>query len=125
VVKRTFQAMKPDPAFLERLAFMFDLLPTRKRAAEVAGVSDDMIPAYLSGVTHPRFQAIQRLAAETGVSLDWLATGEGHCFVLDRLVKSSEPQHEQASILELNPADEQFWDKLTARIAQRAEARRG
>jgi hypothetical protein len=36
-----------------------------------------MLAKYLDGSSRPRFDAMARLALAGGVSLDWLATGEG------------------------------------------------
>lgn len=46
-------------------------------AASVADVSVDMLAKYIAGTSRPRFDAMVKLASAAGVSLDWLATGEG------------------------------------------------
>lgn len=63
--------------FGERLRWLLDLYETRVEAGEVAGVTPEHLPAYIAGRAKPRFDAIARLAQAKGVSLDWLATGEG------------------------------------------------
>jgi transcriptional regulator with XRE-family HTH domain len=60
-----------------RMTAVVEALVTRKRAAEVAGVSPDMLAKYLDGSSRPRFDVVARLAAAGRFSLDWLATGEG------------------------------------------------
>ncbi len=52
-----------------------DAIGSRKEAARLAGVSDDMLYRYMREETPPRFEAIVRLAHAAGVSLDWMATG--------------------------------------------------
>ena len=62
---------------LFRMTAVVDRLGSRKYAAEVAGVSPDMLAKYLDGSSRPRFDSMAKLALTGGVSLDWLATGEG------------------------------------------------
>lgn len=61
--------------FEGRLETVIDLFDTRKSAAEVAGKSVDQLQAYLKGRSAVPFEAIARLCADKGVSLDWLAFG--------------------------------------------------
>lgn len=60
-----------------RIAQIADILGTRTNAASVAGISADQLANYIKGQSKPSFPAMQKLCAATGVSLDWLATGEG------------------------------------------------
>lgn len=59
---------------------MFD---SRVEASEVAGVTPEQLGRYLAGArgkggtAKVPFDVLQRLALKKGVSLDWLATGEG------------------------------------------------
>ncbi|WP_063812497.1 XRE family transcriptional regulator [Burkholderia cepacia] len=50
----------------------------RGAAAAVAGVSDDMLRRYIRGDSKPTFEVIAKLARAAGVSLDWVATGDGN-----------------------------------------------
>ena len=67
----------PIDGMQERISSVIEEAGSRTRAAEVSGVSADMLAKYMSGVSRPRFEAIARLCVESGVSLDWVATGEG------------------------------------------------
>lgn len=49
----------------------------RSAAASVAGVSDDMLRRYIRGDSKPTFEVIANLARAAGVSLDWVASGDG------------------------------------------------
>lgn len=71
----------PGKKLGDRIEAVADLLGTRINAAFVAGVSVDMLAKYIAGTSRPRFDAMVRLAAAAGVSLDWLATGEGEMLV--------------------------------------------
>ncbi len=62
-----------------RINAVCDVLGTKKYAASVAGVSEDMMHRYIrkDGGSRPPFIPLALLCKEAGVSLDWLATGEG------------------------------------------------
>jgi transcriptional regulator with XRE-family HTH domain len=64
--------------FGERMRHLLDLYDSRPDAAEVAGVTPEHLASYLSGKTKPPFELVGRLAKDRGVSLEWMATGEGH-----------------------------------------------
>lgn len=49
----------------------------RKPAAEMAGVSVAQWDRYLAGGASPPFLTIVRFALQAGLSVQWLATGEG------------------------------------------------
>jgi phage repressor protein C with HTH and peptisase S24 domain len=50
---------------------------TRADAAEVAAVSKSTLQRWIEGGSDPSFEGLAKLARHTGVSLDWLATGQG------------------------------------------------
>lgn len=50
---------------------------SQMQAAIVAGVSVSTIQRYIRGEVDPSLEGMMRLAHQAGVSLDWLATGEG------------------------------------------------
>lgn len=69
--------------FAARLAFLLGLFDSRSAASEVAGVTAEQLSRYLAGA-HGKggtakvpFDVISRLALKKGISLDWLARGEG------------------------------------------------
>ncbi len=61
----------------ERLAVISARAGSHSSAATLAGVSLSQFKRYLTGRNQPTFEAMVRLAAQSKVSLDWLATGEG------------------------------------------------
>jgi phage repressor protein C with HTH and peptisase S24 domain len=66
-----------DPAaFSARLVEVLDLVGSRKNAAALVGVTYETLAHYVAGTVKPSFRVIARLAGLSGVSLDWLATGE-------------------------------------------------
>jgi phage repressor protein C with HTH and peptisase S24 domain len=73
-----------------RIKRVLELYPDRKSAAGAAGKSDDQFVKYIAGETSPTFEAMARLVREKGVSLDWLATGDGPFHTVQRLVKFTE-----------------------------------
>jgi|GEM_PF-1744656 len=67
-----------SPTDLEtRISTVLNLYPDRTSAAQASGKSTDMLIAYARGTSRAPFDALAGLAAGVGVSLDWLATGEG------------------------------------------------
>jgi len=60
-----------------RISKVLDLYPDRTSAAEAAGKSTDQLIAYAKGTSRPPFETLARLASPHGISLDWLATGQG------------------------------------------------
>lgn len=60
-----------------RLSSVIDAIGSQKAAASIAGVSDEQLGRWKSGKARPSFFGMQALAQAAGVSLDWLATGEG------------------------------------------------
>lgn len=67
----------PAPELGRRIEATCDLLGTRQRAAEIAGISTDQLLNQVREKAKPGFAQLVRLAAAADVSLDWLATGEG------------------------------------------------
>jgi transcriptional regulator with XRE-family HTH domain len=63
---------------------VLDLFENRRTASTVAGISDDMLGAYTRGESKPSFQVLARIARAKGVSLDWLASGEGEMMLSQR-----------------------------------------
>lgn len=63
--------------FVDRLRIVMDRLGTRREAAEIAGVSLDAVIRYLRGENQPGFTVISRLCEAAGISMRWLANGEG------------------------------------------------
>lgn len=53
------------------------MLGGQEAAAAVAEVSTSTFSSWVNGKADPSFEGLWRLAKAAGVSLDWLATGEG------------------------------------------------
>jgi hypothetical protein len=64
-----------------RLDAIISLYPTKKYAADTAGISPDQLTRYVKGQSAPPFEVLARLASRKGVSLDWLATGQGPMYL--------------------------------------------
>ncbi|MDN8035390.1 helix-turn-helix transcriptional regulator [Burkholderia vietnamiensis] len=67
----------PADGIESRIDEMCRQIGGRGAAAAVAGVSDDMLRRYIRGDSKPTFEVMAKLARAAGVSLDWVATGEG------------------------------------------------
>jgi phage repressor protein C with HTH and peptisase S24 domain len=63
--------------FGERMKTLLDLYDSRPDAAEIAGVTPEHLASYIAGRAKPPFELVARLANDKGVSLHWLATGQG------------------------------------------------
>jgi hypothetical protein len=61
----------------ERIRWLLDMFDSRVAAAEIAGVTPEHLASYIGGRAKPPFELMSRLARAKGVSLDWIATGEG------------------------------------------------
>lgn len=64
-------------AFGERIRTLLDMYDSRPDAAAVAGVTPEHLASYISGRAKPPFELVTRLANDKGVSLQWLANGQG------------------------------------------------
>lgn len=68
-------------ALAPRLRQVADLFPSREAAAAAAGVSRPQLNRYLNGTTKIPLIVTMRLADPYGVSIDWIASGQGAMFV--------------------------------------------
>lgn len=71
------QQQSLSPEFVTRLRLVLDRLGTRRRSAEIAGVSLDAIIRYLRGENQPGFYVVSRLCEAANVSMHWLSNGQG------------------------------------------------
>lgn len=72
--------MKPkiqDSAFGQRMQQLKEIAGSAKRLSEMSGLSYTAIRQYLDGVADPSRSSLAALAKCTGISIQWLATGEG------------------------------------------------
>lgn len=78
-----------------RIKAAADAIGSRKEAARLAGVSDDMLYRYMREETPPRFEAVAGLARAAGFSLDWMATGQGTAEAIREAPVDYETEHTQ------------------------------
>lgn len=64
-------------AFVERMRIVVDMFESRAEAARQCGVTDATIKRWITGQADPSRTNLVRLAQAAGVSIAWLATGEG------------------------------------------------
>lgn len=60
-----------------RISAVADLYGDRKSAAAAGGISTDQLARYMRGDNQPPFIVMAKMAAQVGVSLEWIATGQG------------------------------------------------
>lgn len=70
----------PNTGIGTRIEAVADLYPSRKQAAQTAGVALSTLQRWLAEEGMPAFDSLARLAAAKGVSLDWVATGSGSMY---------------------------------------------
>lgn len=75
--------------FPERLKIVASRLGTRQQAADIGGITLDALIRQLRGDNQPGFHTISRLCQAAGVSMHWLATGEGSEELTDLTLPSS------------------------------------
>lgn len=77
--KRAGESAVPgyDEGFKNRINSVLTEIGTLKDAGEIAGVSDEQIANWRDGKSKPSFFGMSALAGAAGVSVQWLATGEG------------------------------------------------
>ncbi|WP_316978006.1 LexA family transcriptional regulator [Shumkonia mesophila] len=77
----TFEVGSRVPSFRSevgsRLREVEKSFKNRATVAAVCGVSKSTFQNWVEGRADPSFEGLSRLSAETGISLDWLATGRG------------------------------------------------
>lgn len=68
---------KVDPAFVRRVNQVCEMVGGRKELASRAGLSPSVIDKYAQGKSDPSRQRVVAIAHAAGVSVQWLASGEG------------------------------------------------
>lgn len=64
------------PGIGDRISWAIDALGGLRRAAEIAGTSDETLANWRDGKTRPTFFGLLALAQAAGRDLNWIATGE-------------------------------------------------
>ena len=73
--------MSTEPQdFLTRLRMTVAILGKQNEVADRIGVSQARLSNYMRGVNEPPAAVLERLAAESGVALEWLTAGRGEVF---------------------------------------------
>lgn len=65
---------------------------SRRTAATLMGVSEDMVHRYCSAKTRPPFIPLAELARQTGVRLEWLAFGDEPMLKSEEATQSYDPE---------------------------------
>jgi len=60
-----------------RISAVANLYKDRKSAADAIGVSTDQLARYMRGENQPPLLGATNMALQVGISVEWLATGEG------------------------------------------------
>lgn len=63
-----------------RLNTVIGLFKSKKEAADTLEISTDQLARYIKGQVSPPLSVLIRLSAAKGISLDWLASGQGEMF---------------------------------------------
>lgn len=71
----------PYTGMESRIAAVADLYESRKQAAATAQVALSSLQRWISGDGMPAFGSVALLASGKGISLDWIATGQGEMFM--------------------------------------------
>lgn len=66
-----------DPAFFSRIREVVAVIGNQSKAAEQIGVTVSSVARWIKGESDPSRTNLVRLAQAAGVSIQWLATGEG------------------------------------------------
>ncbi|RJP17215.1 MAG: helix-turn-helix transcriptional regulator [Deltaproteobacteria bacterium] len=66
-----------DPNFMGRMKEVVEMVGSAEKLAKLSGISSRGIGKYLAGETDPSRVRLVAIARATGVSIKWLATGEG------------------------------------------------
>jgi phage repressor protein C with HTH and peptisase S24 domain len=75
--RHVVQSGSDRSAFGERLRLIVDHWPSAERVAHAIGISPSAFRKWLRGETEPGRDRLIKLADATGVSLSWLAAGDG------------------------------------------------
>ncbi|MCW9036245.1 MAG: helix-turn-helix transcriptional regulator [Rhodospirillales bacterium] len=100
------------PGFETRLSAVCSDVGTKKKAAEVAGISEDSLHRYIRGETKVSLDPMAKLCAYTGKTLDWLVTGKAPTLLGENL---------DGSILPPDPKTNQIDPDLFAKVVGQVE----
>jgi len=106
-----------------RIARAADALGTREAAARTMGVSPAALQRYVREINNPPFDALARLCLQSGVRMEWLATGEGpqqvaHVQTQPHYESATGPAPPRGRVAEAAPGLSQAGDAARAAIAR-------
>jgi len=91
-----------------RIAMVVDLFETKTLAAKAAGISPEQLSRQVKGLNRPFLDTMVALCTAQGVSLDWLATGEGPMRTRERM---AQPGNDSGGFV---PSDEVLLGNLVS-----------
>jgi len=124
-----------EPGIGTRINEAASAIGSRAKAAQIAGISDDMLYRYMREESPPRFDVIAALAHASGYSLDWMATGheqgaatqgksEARRETLERAQKSA-PQlfrrRDEAAVIAQAAGEDAWFDERLEEIERMLE----
>lgn len=80
-----------DPGLTDRLRSCAEAVGSGDELSRLTGIPRRSLENYLSGKTVPKLKPLLAIAKTAGVSLDWLATGEGPKQRREAMAASSPP----------------------------------
>src|SRR5580692_10473706 len=103
---RSRTAGADQAGFAARLQFVVQQWPSADRLAKATGVSPSAFRKWLKGVAEPGRDRLVALAEAAGVTVSWLAQGEG--VRPDPLSLAAHARSPQSGDLAVNPSIAQF-----------------
>jgi hypothetical protein len=77
-----------------RITSVLNLIGTRRKSADIARRSTDMLSKYERGTSEPPFVAMAALCKAASVRMEWLATGEGEMRTYTRGLRDEPARYE-------------------------------
>jgi hypothetical protein len=75
------------------------IVGSKKVAAEIMGVSEDMVYRYCRALTKPPFMPLAALSRAAGIRMEWLAFGDGPMRTMDETASTDDDARELDSEL--------------------------
>lgn len=94
----------PNTGIETRVAAVADLYESRKQAAATAQVALSSLQRWISGDGMPAFGSLALLASGKGISLDWIATGQGEMFLKSQKVEAPQDKDDVYAFVPLYDA---------------------
>ena len=104
-----------------RISAVAEEIGTRKDAAKVAGISDDMLFRYIAGRSKVSFEPVAKMCESRGISLDWLHTGNSPMHISDPATYN-QMDLDRKSIIDRHGVSETNYQETEHRAANFKEA---